>query len=394
MKRAVSLLLSAALLLGPLNACRDSGRPAAPMRDWTVDELAELALARSGREGQEDLEFLSGDREMLAAYIESAYGLEGLWEEAAVVLAAGASAFEIAVLRMEDDEAAAEAVSALREYIFVREGDFTGYMPDEAAMAANGSVMRDGPFAALFICPDPDGAYDAVGAVLNGGTIPESGSNGVTDPDARNTVSNYPDRYPFTAPNKDDMSLYDTSAILTAWEKGDPAELSGYDRDIYDEAEQVLDEVLEPGMSDYEKELAIYSWLVNNVNYDWTHQDRRNITPRESFTPYGGLVNRAAVCLGYAATFQLLMDMAGLECVTVTGAAYKSREDHGWNMARLNGEWYCVDATWDANKRERTGRGGQGDWRYFNVTSDFMAREHQWDYANTPEATAEDHGKG
>ncbi len=34
------------------------------------------------------------------------------------------------------------------------------------------------------------------------------------------------------------------------------------------------------------------------------------------------------------------------------------------------------------------------EWRYFNTTSDYMARtNHQWDYDNVPEATAEDHGR-
>ena len=31
---------------------------------------------------------------------------------------------------------------------------------------------------------------------------------------------------------------------------------------------------------------------------------------------------------------------------------------------------------------------------YFNVTSDWMAQtDHQWDYEDVPEATAEDHGR-
>ena len=138
-----------------------------------------------------------------------------------------------------------------------------------------------------------------------------------------------------------------------------------------------------------------YDWVVNNVDYDWTHQDHRKETPRESFTPYGGLVDRTAVCLGYATTFQLLCDLAGVECITVPGAAFESQEDHGWNMVRLDGEWYCVDATWDANVRERGGRGRPEDWDFFNVTSDDMAAsDHQWDYANTPEATAADGGRG
>ena len=209
------------------------------------------------------------------------------------------------------------------------------------------------------------------------------------------TDPNFPDRCAFTPPNKDDMSLYDTSAIRAAWEKDDPSELSRDDRKTYDAAKKVLKKVLKDGMSDYEKEFAIYNWVVNNVNYDWTHQDIRKGTPRVSFQPYGGLVNRKAVCLGYATTFQLLCDLAGVECITVPGAAFASQEDHGWNMVRLNGEWYCVDATWDANAREQAGRGKPEDWRYFNVTSQDMAdSDHQWDYANTPEASATDRGEG
>ena len=64
-------------------------------------------------------------------------------------------------------------------------------------------------------------------------------------------------------------------------------------------------------------------------------------------------------------------------------------------MVRLNGEWYCVDVTWDANAWEQGVGGEAEEWDYFNVTSDDMAdSDHQWDYANTPEATAEDRGKG
>ena len=79
-----------------------------------------------------------------------------------------------------------------------------------------------------------------------------------------------------------------------------------------------------------------------------------------------------------------------MECVTVVGASHASTVDHAWNMVRLNGQWYCVDATWDYAYRDKM---NGCEWRYFNVTSDYMARtDHQWDYANTPEATVEDHG--
>ncbi|MDE6261015.1 MAG: DUF4358 domain-containing protein [Oscillospiraceae bacterium] len=400
MKRAVSLLLSAALLLGLLSACQEpapSGSSSALKTDWTAANLSEIAFQFSGFEESNEFEhlYIDHDRERLAAYIENAYGLED-WEDAAVSRAIGASAFEIAVLRMADSDAAVRAAAALMSYTSTRQGDFAGYAPNQADMAANGSILQEGAFVALFICPDPDGAYAAVEAALNGRTPAPAANTGTPAPEP--TVETGPtpgSRVEYVQPGEDDMSLYDTSAIRTAWEKGDPAELSEYDRDIYDQAKEVLDKVLENGMSNYEKEVAVYSWMVQNVNYDWTHQDVMKKTPRESFTPYGGLVNHTAVCLGYATTFQLLMDLAGVECITVVGAAHRSSSDHGWNMVRLDGNWYCVDVTWDANMREMTGYGRQENWGYFNVTSDWMAdTDHQWDYANIPEAVTEGSGRG
>ena len=554
MKRIVSLLLIAALLLGLLGACQEPAAGSEPPASEgpTALEVVSTVFLSCGFDGVADVEYLTtedGDAEFLAAYLENAYGLAPrTWEDAAVIRATGASAFELAVLRMADSEAAVQASIGLMSYIFNRQGDFAGYAPAEADMVANGSISQDGPYAALFICPSTDSAGAAFAAAVNGEPLPEPPEDGPVDdvdellallvdncarlddvsdlewldsgdPEAleayitdvyglsreqwaeaaiargkgssvfeiavlrtaegqdswkqvdalvrdyldvkeekyavfsaqalllseavaanpsgtdfvilavcsrpEGTVTtaslllgssgynssqrhfqasrpaaepdaDYPDRIKFVQPNKDDMSLYDTSAIRAAWAAEDPSGLSDYDRDIYDEAQKVLDKVLKDGMSDLEKEKAVYSWLVNNVDYDWTHQDVMMDTPRESFTPYGGIVNHMAVCLGYATSFQLLMDLAGVECITVVGAAFMSQEDHGWNMVRLDGDWYCVDVTWDANYREQGAtRGREQDWDYFNITSDHMASTgHQWDYANTPEAVTEGNGRG
>ena len=69
--------------------------------------------------------------------------------------------------------------------------------------------------------------------------------------------------------------------------------------------------------------------------------------------------------------------MSGVECLTVVGAAFNSTGDHAWNMVKLDGEWYCVDVTWDANGREQMG--GSYEWRYLNLTSDEKGKNHQWD---------------
>ena len=148
MRRVVCLLLSAALLLGLLSGCdsKDEGSDLSPFGGWAAQELAGLALSHSGQTDQNGLEWLisQGDETELDAYARNAYQLEGPWEDMAVVRATGASAFEIAVVRMENDGAAVRAATAFMNYMSARQGDFTGYAPDQADMAANGEILQDG----------------------------------------------------------------------------------------------------------------------------------------------------------------------------------------------------------------------------------------------------------
>lgn len=317
-------------------------------------------------------------------------------------------ALHVAVLYAEDEPAAASLAAALQlhqwnsELGYLRDG-----LPEQAQQVANGLVVQLGRYAALFICRNPQEAEAELEAALRD-LSPEGGPSAgpsvppgtpehpifveLDDPMPEGEPDpEHPGRIRFVQPNEEDMSVYDTSAILTAWENGDPAGLSGDDRAIYDAAQAVLEEVLHDGMSPFETEATLYDWVVQKIDYGWKHADVLEETPREAYTPYGGLVDRMAVCLGYASSFQLLMEMAGMECITVVGASHASTGDHAWNMVRLDGEWYCVDATWDFAYRETM---NGCEWRYFNVTSDYMARtNHQWDYDTIPEATAEDHGK-
>ena len=412
------MLLATALLLASLPACQLQ----MPDPQLDVSKAVSALLLVSGYTGQaENLEYLTagGDgAELLNVYLKRAYGLpDGTWEDAAIIYADGVSAFELAVLRLEDSDEAAQTAALLDSYLVDRRGDFVGYAPEQADMVANAGIAQEGAYVALCICPEPEQAMGTFRLLIRGGSpdgsepvdilpsmslppdrFPQSGPDQpeVSEPPETQYVAKYPGRCDYIQPNNDDMSVYDTSAILAAWELGTPLFLSDYDKAIYNAAKEVLDSVLHDGMSDLEKETAVYYWIVNNVNYDWTHTEVLVETPRESFTPYGGLVNRVAVCLGYATAFQLLMDMAGVECITVVGAANSSQDDHGWNMVRLNGNWYCVDVTWDANFREYYGYpwGEKRTWRYFNVTSDTMAAEHQWDYASIPEAVTRGNGYG
>ena len=375
-KRILPFLLMLALLLPGCS-------PSEEEPETDLDAAGILQIMADAAAEPEDSYFWR-DEQSISICLEYSYGIQsGDVTDAGMIVPTGASAFELAVLRLSEDADREAAIQHLQQYLLARQGDFTGYAPDQAAMVEQGLVLTAGRWLALAICRDPDAVRDAFAGCFHGGTD----AVGVPDSLLPDTL---PDgRLAYIDPNIDDMTIYDTSAILAAWETGDPGGLSDYDRTIYDRAARVLDEVLTDGMSDYEKENAVYGWLVTHVVYDYDHYDASAALSPDSFTPYNPLVEGKGICLGFATTFQLLMDMAGVECITVVGASFHSREDHAWNMVRLNGQWYCVDATWETGAEEPEW------WCYFNVTSDWMAEtDHQWDYASVPEATAEDGGLG
>ena len=79
-------------------------------------------------------------------------------------------------------------------------------------------------------------------------------------------------------------------------------------------------------------------------------------------------------------------DLAHISERAPKGAAYSGTSDHAWNQVRLDGEWYCVDVTWD-DPIVLGAVSEQAAHRYFNVTSDFMREtKHFWDGESVPEA--------
>ena len=58
------------------------------------------------------------------------------------------------------------------EYLTDRAGAFGGYAPEEAEMAANGLVRREGRTVGLFICPETERAGEAFAAVYRGEELP------------------------------------------------------------------------------------------------------------------------------------------------------------------------------------------------------------------------------
>lgn len=370
-------LLPALLLLLALCACAGTGEDA-PTPGPAPEDIAQAVLDSQADPG--GLTALEGEE--LRAYLSDGCGVdEDLWTGAAVYLASGVDGREVIVLRLAGAGAASAAVEALEAHRQARAGDFYGYAPDQAALLENARVVTADGYAALLACTDPDGAEAAFLAAVGEGAAAEVLNPGLDTGDF----------VPFDPPNEYDMSLYDTAPILSAWESGEEDGLSEKDAAILSACRAIFAEHVTEDMTDFEKELALHDALVDLGEYDQAVYDRDTPQGRPDNTnPYGMLVEGYGICLGYATSFQLLMDLAGVECITVVGAAFNSSSDHAWNLVRLEGEWYAVDPTWDdpiGAEEMPPMMANQVRYEYFNVTSDYLREtDHQWDYQSVPEA--------
>lgn len=370
MKKRVCACLLACLLC--LSGC---GREPEEASGWTALQMARAILASQG--AAEAVTELDGAD--FAAYAGQCYQLDPRQvEDGAVLAAGGVSALEIAVLRLTED--GAQAAEALEDYIAARAGAFTGYAPEQAAILAHSTAVSRGRYAALLICSDPAEARAAFNACFEGPPAEEPPV----------PLAPRPQEPPVSGEEEQDGGWrYDRQRLLSAWEEGGTG-LADRDQVILQSCRDLLGEIITEEMSDYEKELAVHDWMIAWAEYDQAALSSlpgAQPTP-DSDNPYGFFTGRAAICTGYTSTFQLLMDLLDIECVTVEGTAYNGTEDHAWNMVRLDGAWYCVDVTWD-DPVSSAPVPAYAAHLYFNVTSDFMRRsDHQWDEEAVPAAEA------
>lgn len=171
--------------------------------------------------------------------------------------------------------------------------------------------------------------------------------------------------------------MFDNSRVVAAYKSGDDSGLSEFEKEILNIAKDVIDEILRTSTSDYMTELMIHDYIVGSSTYDKQAISALEIPCENSENPYGILVNKTGICLGYTTTFQLFMDMAQIPCVTIY-AEGEDGEEHAWNQVEIDGKWYYVDCTWDDPVPEEEGR--PPFHSYFNVTEEYMWESgHRWD---------------
>lgn len=283
-------------------------------------------------------------------------------------------AYEIVILQCKDTTNAQEVAALLEVYLAMRVKTFEGYAPEQFALAASGSIWVEETYAVLII--GEDAAKDAFQKCLaqNPPALPEISpfeENGQSENSTQNTG-------------------YQHDAIVTAFRNGNETNLSEKDYKILQICKTTIDAFITPDMSEYEKELAIHDWLLAQTEYDRAAHSASPFTQESSDNdnPYGTLIYGQSICLGYTTTFQLFMDLLEIECIVVQGQGNVARNEHAWNQVKLDGEWYCVDVTWDDPYGDNQLTEKQMH-RFFNITSKEMKEtNHFWDEANVPECTA------
>ena len=125
---------------------------------------------------------------------------------------------------------------------------------------------------------------------------------------------------------------------------------------------------------DYNKIMHAHDWIINNLQYE------QNITNNNVYNLYGALIEKSAVCEGYAEALKYILDEADIPCVLVSGTATNSEgktERHEWNYVQLYGKWYGIDPTWDDPVIKGSGYVSDSiKHRYFLVGSNEMNKNH------------------
>ncbi len=104
---------------------------------------------------------------------------------------------------------------------------------------------------------------------------------------------------------------------------------------VYQKVNEILSAHSElKNYSDAQKYSWIYDYIISNVSYDYSFQNK---------SAYAALKSQSTICGGYSSLFYVFASELGLPCRIAYGTA--SGVYHAWNLVELNNKWYCVDAT-------------------------------------------------
>ncbi|MGN7479270.1 transglutaminase domain-containing protein [Solibacillus silvestris] len=153
------------------------------------------------------------------------------------------------------------------------------------------------------------------------------------------------------------------------------------EKQMLEEIASTLQKITKPEMSTLRKVAAVHDYIVRTYSYE-LHTDG------SPFAVSTFMAEKRGVCMAYALLFEKMMDELNIPCHYVIGRADGEGDaGHAWNMVEIDDHWYHIDVTWDDIGHVYEHH--EIRYRYFLLTDEQIAKNHQWDLDIYPPCTNE-----
>lgn len=135
--------------------------------------------------------------------------------------------------------------------------------------------------------------------------------------------------------------------------------------------------------NDWEKEVYIHNFICENVTYD-------KLKKQYSHEIIGPLGQGVGVCEGIAKAVKILCDQLMISCIVViseNNPEKKIKYRHAWNVLKIDGNWYHLDATFD----NTLGQKETVRYDYFNLDDKSIFKDHEPVIYQVPACLDSDH---
>ncbi|MCM1297989.1 MAG: hypothetical protein NC203_05400 [Firmicutes bacterium] len=116
--------------------------------------------------------------------------------------------------------------------------------------------------------------------------------------------------------------------------------------------------------NDYQRLKYVHDWISEHTVY-------RDSESKYSKRADGPLLYGEAICSGYSKALMYFAQELGIPCICVEGY---TKEEHLWNMVKLDGNWYHLDMTYDDPNTPSGANALRYD--YFLVSDSTIRKDH------------------
>lgn len=138
------------------------------------------------------------------------------------------------------------------------------------------------------------------------------------------------------------------------------------------------------GLSTAQKEGKIYSYILEHIRYDEEALENDGLAQEYNEKSLYYALQGKGVCANYAALFDAMCDVAGINAYHVSGygkTSFLSGGPHGWNLIEIDGQYMLCDPTWSDSIRDTA------EYKVLNIFKD--NEDLKDEYYNVSGASAE-----